>query len=219
MQPKLTAPTHHKWQIPDQQGSLFSKAYHPLAQQYFSTGPLPPPLLHPLLGGGSTSVFSSGGGPLPCSLLGGSTSVFTSRGSTSVFISSGSHVTYPIMLLYTTIECPSASWAKFTSDPPPGVEQTDRQTWVKTLASRTTWWAVIIMRAPLPHKESYLEGCSAMNNISVRSTKKCTSQEIEYPRLCHWSDLNNFLNRLFSAKTSPYFPFYPVTPKSGNNLL
>ena len=34
-------------------------------------------------------------------------------------------MTYPIMLLYTAIECPSASWAKFTWDPP---EQTDRQT-------------------------------------------------------------------------------------------
>ena len=59
-------------------------------------------LIHPE--GGSTSVFTSRG----------STSVFTSGGSTSMFISGGSHVSYPIMLLYTTIECPSASWAKFT---------------------------------------------------------------------------------------------------------
>ena len=126
-----------------------------------------PQLVHPEGGcpswsiqGGSTSVFTSGGGPLPCSLLGGGgpllcslpggpfpysllggvpcdlfhnaliycyrtpqcimgkihmgppppTSMFTSR--------RGAHVTYPIMLLYTTIECPSASWAKFTSAPP-----------------------------------------------------------------------------------------------------
>ena len=85
--------------------------------------------------GGSTSMFTSGGftsggGPLPCSLLGGSTSMFTSRGS---------HVTYPIMLLYTTIECPSTSWVKFTlTSPPPPVEETDRQTLVKTLPSHTT---------------------------------------------------------------------------------
>ena len=89
-------------------------------------GPLPCSLLE----GGSTSMFTSGevhfcvdfwggvhfhvhfwgGGPLLCSLLGGSTSMFTSGGS---------HWTYPIMLLYTTIEFPSASWAKFTWDPPP----------------------------------------------------------------------------------------------------
>ena len=56
----------------------------------------------------------------------------------------GSHATYPIMLLYTAIECPSGSWAKFTWNLPPGVEQTDRQIRVKTLASRTTWQAVII---------------------------------------------------------------------------
>ena len=82
--------------------------------------------------GGSTSMFTSGGGPLPCSLLGSSTSMFT-----SVFTSGGSHVTYPIMLLYTAIECPSASWAKFTWDTP-AVGQIDRQTLVKTLPSRTT---------------------------------------------------------------------------------
>ena len=146
------------------QESLFSKAYHPLAQQYFSAGPLPPPLLHPLLGG-SISMFTSRGplpysllgGPLLCSLLGGvhfhvhfqgSTSVFTSGGSTSMFTSGGSHVTYPIMLLYTAIECPSASWAKFTWDPPPPNKEldrlTDRQTLVKTLPSCTTWRAVIM---------------------------------------------------------------------------
>ena len=38
-------------------------------------GPLPCSLL-----GGSTSMFTSGGGPLLSSLLGGSTSVFTSGG-------------------------------------------------------------------------------------------------------------------------------------------
>ena len=47
------------------------------------------------------------GGPLLC---------FTSgRVHFCVYLS---HVTYPIMLLYTTIECPSASWAKFTWNPP-----------------------------------------------------------------------------------------------------
>ena len=98
------------------------------------------PLLCSLLGG-STSMFTSRqGGPLPCSLPEGSTSMLTSGGplpclllggalpcslpgwvrwSTSMFTSGGSHVTYPILLLYTTIECPSASWAKFTWDPPP----------------------------------------------------------------------------------------------------
>ena len=76
----------------------FFKAYRPLAQQYFSAGlvwSLPwggvGPLPPPLLGGG---------GPLPPPLLG------------------VSHVTYPIMLLYTTIEFLSASWAKFTWGPP-----------------------------------------------------------------------------------------------------
>ena len=43
-------------------------------------------------------------------------------------------MTYPIILLYTAIECPSASWAKFTWDPPPELDrQTDRQTQLKTL--------------------------------------------------------------------------------------
>ena len=58
------------------------------------------------LGGALPCSLPGEGGPLPCSLLGVSTSMFTSGG--------GSHVTYPIMLLYTTIECPSASWVKFT---------------------------------------------------------------------------------------------------------
>ena len=71
------------------------------------------------LTGGSTSVFTSGGvhfcvhfwwGPLPCSLLGG---------PLPCSLLGGSHVTYLIMLLYTTIECPSTSWAKFTWDPLP----------------------------------------------------------------------------------------------------
>ena len=61
---------------------------------------------------GSTSMFTSGGvhfhvhfwgGPLLCSLLG------------------GSHVTYPIMLLYAAIECPSASWANSHGTPPTSV--------------------------------------------------------------------------------------------------
>ena len=71
------------------------------------------------------------GGPLPCPLLGGYSSMSTSGGVLFHVHSGGSHGTYPIMLLYTTIECPSASWAKFTWDPL-GVEQTDRQTRVKT---------------------------------------------------------------------------------------
>ena len=130
-----------------EQGSLFSKAYGPLAQQYFSAGPLPPPLLHPLLGvergilfhvhfwgeGGSSSTSTSGGVLFRVHFQGGSSSASTSGGS---------HVTYPIILLYTAIECPSASWAKFICDPP-RVEQTDRQTRVKTLPSHTTWRAVI----------------------------------------------------------------------------
>ena len=135
------------------QGSLFSKAYHLLAQQYFSAGPLPPSLLHPLFGGPLLE-----GGPLPCSLLGGSTSMFISGGSTSMFTSGGStsvftlggpllchfqgvhfhshfwglhfcvhfYVTYPIMLLYTAIERPSASWEKFTWDPPEFNRLTDK---------------------------------------------------------------------------------------------
>ena len=70
------------------QGSLFSKAYHPLAQPYFSTGPLPPPLL--------------AGGPLLCPFLGvlfcinffgESSSTSTSRGSSSMSTSWGSSST------------------------------------------------------------------------------------------------------------------------------
>ena len=75
----------------ERQGSLFSKAYRPLAQHYFSAGPLPPPLLHPLLGGGSTFMFTLGGGSTSMFmeegvhfcvhfLGGGSTSMFTSGG-------------------------------------------------------------------------------------------------------------------------------------------
>ena len=73
-----------------------------------------PQLVHPEWEGtpagpsrGVPQLVHPEGGPLPCSILGGSTSMITSRGS---------HVTYPIMLLYTTIECPSASWTKFTWD-------------------------------------------------------------------------------------------------------
>ena len=165
-----------------QQGSLFSKVYRPLAQQYFSAGPLPPssvstswgggastsmftlggPLPCSLggvhfhvhfWGGGSTSMLILGGGPLPCSLLGGvhfcvhfwggvHFYVHFWGGSLLCSLLGGSHMTYPIMLLYTAIECPSASWAKFTWDPPPPHKEldrlTDRQTLVKTLPSRTT---------------------------------------------------------------------------------
>ena len=61
-----------------------------------------------------------------------------------MFTSRGSYVTYPIMLLYTAIECPSASWAKFTWDPPPELDrQTDRQTRLKTLPSRTLRMRVV----------------------------------------------------------------------------
>ena len=91
---------------------------------------------------GSTSVFTSGGRGIHFHVQfwgGGSTSMFTSwgvhfcvhfqGGSTSMFTSRGSDVTYPIMLLYTTIDCPSASWAKFTWPPPPKLNRlTDRQT-------------------------------------------------------------------------------------------
>ena len=108
---------------------------------FTSGGPLPCSLLgDPLpcsLPGGPLPC-SLLGGPLPCSLLGGVHFhvqfwgvhfMFTSEGSTSMFTSGGSHMTYPIMLLYTTIEHPSASWAKFTWDPPPQLDrQTDRQT-------------------------------------------------------------------------------------------
>ena len=112
-------------------------------------GPFPCSLL-----GEYTSMFTSReGGPLPCLLLGGSTSVLTSGGggSTSVFTSrgvhfciyfQGSHVTYPIILLYTAIGM--LSWAKFTWDPPQ-VRQTDRQTQLKTLPSHTLCMQVVIM--------------------------------------------------------------------------
>ena len=135
------------------QESFFSKAYCPLAQHYFSAGlvwslpwggflfhyhlqgeilfhyhfwggvlfhyyfqggPLPLPLLgvlfHHHFWGGVLFHYHFLGGPLPLPLLG------------------GSHVTYPIMLLYTAIECPSASWAKFTWDPPPPPPELDRLT-------------------------------------------------------------------------------------------
>ena len=70
---------------------------------------------------GSTSMFTSGG-PLPWSLPGG---------PLHVHFWGVSHVTYPIMLLYTAIECPSASWAKFTWDPPPPElnRLTNKQLW------------------------------------------------------------------------------------------
>ena len=111
------------------QMSLFPKAYHPLAQQYFSAGlvwSLPwgggrggrGVLFHYHFQGGSSSATTSRG-PLLLPLLGGPLLPPLPGG--------GSHVTYPIMLLYTAIEHPSASWAKFTSPPPPRVEQTDRQ--------------------------------------------------------------------------------------------
>ena len=59
-------------------------------------------------GGGSTSLFTSGEGVQFC------VHFWVVHFHVHFW---GSHVTYPIMLLYTTIECPSASWAKFTWDP------------------------------------------------------------------------------------------------------
>ena len=110
------------------QESLFSKAYRPLAQQYFSAGlgwSLP-------LGGGVLfhHHFWGGGGPLPPLLEGGLlfhyhfwgvpvSSLRHSLSNSGGGGEGGSHVTYPIMLLYTAIECPSVSWAKFTWGPPP----------------------------------------------------------------------------------------------------
>ena len=84
-------------------------------------------LVHP--GGGGTPAGPSGG-PLPCSLPGVPLS----------YSLLGSHVTYPIMLLYTTLECPCASCTKIHMDPPPPEldRQTDRQTRLKKLPSRTT---------------------------------------------------------------------------------
>ena len=95
----------------------------------------------------STTTFGGGGGVLfHYHFQGGSSSTTTSRGSSSTnssggvlfhyhfwgvpfhyhfqvgssstTTSEGSPVTYPIMLLYNAIEHPSASWAKFTWDPP-----------------------------------------------------------------------------------------------------
>ena len=139
---------------------LFSKAYRPLAQQYFSAGlvwslPWGGVLFHYHFGGGPLPPTTSGGGPLPPPLLGGGGGGSSSYHFQGVLFHyhfwggggvlfhhhfGGSHVTYPIMLLYTTIECPSASWAKFTWDPP-RVGQTDRQTCVKTLPFPHTTYA------------------------------------------------------------------------------
>ena len=97
-------------------------------------------------GGGVPQLVYLGGGYPSWSIQGGVHFCVHFWGeSTSVFTSGGSHVTYPIMLLYTTIECPSASWAKFTWDPlPQRVGQTDRQTLLKTFPSFTTWQTVNI---------------------------------------------------------------------------
>ena len=116
-------------------------------------------------GGGYPSWSIQRGDPLPCSLPRGSTSMFTSGGGgypswsiqrgrpTSVFTSEGVHFCVhfwgvPCDLSHNALICPSASWAKFTWDPPnptpTPVGQIDRQTRVKTLPSRTTWRAVKI---------------------------------------------------------------------------
>ena len=86
---------------------------------------------------GSSSTTTSGGGFSSTATSGGSSSTTTSGGPLQLPLPGGhlpppllwrgpllppllgrSHVTYPIMLLYTAIGCPSASWAKFTWDPP-----------------------------------------------------------------------------------------------------
>ena len=137
-------------------------------------GPLPCSLpggpLPCSLPGGPPRVTSEG--PLLCSLPGGSTSVFTSGGfpydlSHNALIYhyrmpqcimgtihmggplpcslGGSHVTYPIMLLYTTIECLSASWAKFKihMGPPTELNRLTDDT-LKTLPSCTLHKQAII---------------------------------------------------------------------------
>ena len=143
----------------NQQGSLFSKAYHPLAQQYFSAGSLPPPLLHPLLGG-CTSMFTSGG-PLPCSLLGvhfhfhfwGSTSMFTSGGVHFCVHFQGVHFHVhfwgvpcdlsdnALLYCYRMPQC-IMGIIHMGPAPPEFNRLTDKQTRVKTLPTRTTWRAV-----------------------------------------------------------------------------
>ena len=92
-----------------QQESLFSKAYHPLAQQYFSAGLV---WSGPCLGGSSSTTTSVGGG-------------------SSSTTSGGSHVTYPIMFLYTAyapLHCEQNSHGT----PLPQIEldrQTDKHVW------------------------------------------------------------------------------------------
>ena len=88
--------------------------FHHLFCIHFQGDPLPHPLLGgplpcPLLGG-SSSVSTFGGcpllgGPLLCPLLGGP-------------LPGGSHVTYPIMLLYTAIEHPQCIMGKIHMGPP-----------------------------------------------------------------------------------------------------
>ena len=146
-----------------QQESLFSKAYRPLAQQYFSAGlvwSLPGVLfcLHFLVGGGggeSSSAHHFWGVLFHNHFWGGVLfhhhfwgvlfhyHIQGGGGSSSTITSRGSRVTYPIMLLYTTIECPSASQAKFTWDPPPTRKDwlTDKYDW-KHYISLTTLPAV-----------------------------------------------------------------------------
>ena len=87
------------------------------------------------LQGGSRSSLSSGpsGGIQVLTLL------WSLKGGVQVLtllwsLRGVSHVTYPIMLLYTTKECPSASWAKFTWDPPP-----PPQSWMDRLTDKHDW--------------------------------------------------------------------------------
>ena len=140
------------------QGSLFSKAYRPLAQQCFSAGPLPPPLLHPLLGGspllcsllgegvhfcvhfwGSTSMFTSGGVHFRVHFRGWSTSMFTSRVGVYFCVHFWGDP-FPCSLPVGCI------MDKIHMGPPQRVGQTDRQTnTCEKLPSRTTRWAVKIV--------------------------------------------------------------------------
>ena len=100
------------------------------------------PLLCSLLGG-STSMFTSRGDPLPCSILGGPL-LCTLLG--------GSHVTHPIMLLHTAIECPSAS-QKGRMGPLPQswtdkqTNMTENITFLHTTYAGSKYWYVAVVIA------------------------------------------------------------------------
>ena len=163
---------------------------------HFQGGPLPCSLP-----GGSTSMFTSGGGPLPCSLLGGplpcsllggSTSIFTSGGgSLPCSLLGGSHVTYPIMLLYTTIELPSASWAKFTWDPP------------LELNRLTDWQTNSTENITFPH---YIAGSNytrLSSSIVSFQNVTCHSNTNQFSHL-HWSCKESVFEIIFeTSQTEP----------------